>query len=86
MMDKNNQLVRCTVGTDGKLSLGKQILYVPSIDLGSIPTKVLEAGKEFKDRVHEARMETQSRYGGERNRLEMICCCLSGLKRNGGWQ
>ena len=65
MMDGNNQLVRLRVGTDGKISLEKKILAIPSINLGSIvsvPKRVLEAGKEAKDKIQEVRKTAQGRY------------------------
>jgi len=61
MMDGNNQLVRLRVGTDGKISLEKRILTIPSINLSSIvsvPKRVLEAGK---DKIQEVRKEAQGR-------------------------
>jgi len=64
MMDGNNQLVRLRVGTDGKISLEKKILAIPSINLGSIvsvPKRVLEAGKEAKDKIQEVRKTAQGR-------------------------
>jgi len=64
MMDGKNQLVRLRVGTDGKISLDRRILSIPSINLGSIvsvPKRVLEAGKEAKDRMQEVRKEAQGR-------------------------
>ena len=65
MMDGKNQLVRLRVGTDGKISLDRRILSIPSINLGSIvsvPKRVLEAGKEAKDRMQEVRKEAQGRW------------------------
>jgi len=61
MMDGNNQLVRLRVGTDGKISLERRILSIPSINLSSIvsvPKRVLEAGK---DKIQEVRKEAQGR-------------------------
>ena len=61
MMDGNNQLVRLRVGTDGKISLERRILTIPSINLGSIvsvPKRVLVAGKE---KMQEVRKEAQGR-------------------------
>eukprot|EP00090_Calanus_glacialis_P037206 TRINITY_DN6383_c0_g1_i4.p1 TRINITY_DN6383_c0_g1~~TRINITY_DN6383_c0_g1_i4.p1 ORF type:complete len:583 (+),score=210.75 TRINITY_DN6383_c0_g1_i4:168-1751(+) len=60
-MDGNNQLVRLRVGTDGKISLERRILSIPSINLSSIvsvPKRVLEAGK---DKIQEVRKEAQGR-------------------------
>jgi hypothetical protein len=58
MIDGNNQLVRFTFGKDGQLSLEN----VPRIHLSAIPTKMLEAGKEMKDKMREVRKDTQGRY------------------------
>jgi len=61
MMDGNNQLVRLRIGTDGKISLERRILSIPSINLGSIvsvPKRVLVAGK---DKIQEVRKEAQGR-------------------------
>jgi len=61
MMDGNNQLVRLRVGTNGKISLERRILTIPSINLGSIvsvPKRVLVAGKE---KMQEVRKEAQGR-------------------------
>lgn len=61
MMDGNNQLVRLRVGTDGKISLDRRILSIPSINLSSIvsvPKRVLVAGK---DKIQEVRKEAQGR-------------------------
>ena len=61
LMDGNNQLVRLRVGTDGKISLERRILSIPSINLSSIvsvPKRVLEAGK---DKIQEVRKEAQGR-------------------------
>ena len=64
MMDGDNQLVRLRVGTDGKISLEKRILTIPSINLGSmvsVPKGVLEAGKVAKERIQEVRKKAQGR-------------------------
>jgi len=61
MMDGNNQLVRLRIGTDGKISLERRILSIPSINLSSIvsvPKRVLVAGK---DKIQEVRKEAQGR-------------------------
>jgi len=61
MMDGNNQLVRLRVGTDGKISMERRILSIPSINLSSIvsvPKRVLVAGK---DKIQEVRKEAQGR-------------------------
>ena len=61
MMDGNNQLVRLRVGTNGKISLERRMLTIPSINLGSIvsvPKRVLVAGKE---KMQEVRKEAQGR-------------------------
>jgi len=57
MIDGNNQLVRFTVGEDGELSLEN----VPKIHLSAIPTKMLEAGIEIKDRIRKVRKDTRDR-------------------------
>merc|ERR1712142_1298827 len=44
--------------------MGKKILAIPSINLGSIvsvPKRVLEAGKEAKDKIQEVRKTAQGR-------------------------
>ena len=57
MMDENNQLIQCTVGSEGELSLRK----VQIISLGALPAKMLEAGKELKGKIQEVRKDTQGR-------------------------
>jgi len=64
MMDGKNQLIRLRVGTDGKISLERRILSIPSINLGSIvsvPKRVLEAGIEAREKMQEVRKEAQGR-------------------------
>jgi len=75
MMDGDNQLVRLRVGTDGKISLEKRILTIPSINLGSmvsVPKGVLEAGKVAKERIQEVRKKAQGRAQRIRDHMKEV--------------
>ena len=58
MIDSNNQLVQCTFGTDGELSLKN----VQKISLGVLPTNILETGRKLQGKIREARKGTQCKY------------------------
>merc|ERR1719347_927002 len=53
MIDENNELIQCTFGTDGELSLQN----VQTINLDTLR----EAGKDLKGRIQEVRKNTQGR-------------------------
>ena len=65
MMDAQNQLFRLRVGTDGKISLSRQIMSIPSTisiaNIVSVPKKMLEAGIEAPKRVLEAGIEARDK-------------------------
>lgn len=57
MMDGHNQLFRLRVGTDGRISLSRNLAIPSTINLGtiagiaSVPKRVLEAGMEAGDKM-----------------------------------
>ena len=65
MMDAQNQLFRLRIGTDGKISLSRQIMSIPSTisiaNIVSVPKKMLEAGIEAPKRVLEAGIEARDK-------------------------
>ena len=65
MIDSQNQLFRLRIGTDGKISLSRQIMSIPSTinlaTIASVPKRVLEAGIEAPKRVLEAGIEARDK-------------------------
>jgi len=55
----NNQLLRLRVGTDGKISLEKKIRSLNLESLVSVPKRVLEAGKEAREKLEEVGKEAR---------------------------
>lgn len=54
MMDAHNQLFRLRVGTDGRISLSRNLAIPSTINLStiaSVPKRVLEAGMEARDKM-----------------------------------
>jgi len=65
MIDSQNQLFRLRIGTDGRISLSRQIMSIPSTinlaTIASVPKRVLEAGIEAPKRVLEAGIEARDK-------------------------
>ena len=53
MIDENNQVIQCTFGTGGELSLRN----VQTISLDTL----MEAGRDLKGKIREVRKDTQGR-------------------------
>ena len=53
MLDENNQVIQCTIGKGGELSLRN----IQTISLDTL----MEAGKDLKGKIREVRKDTQGR-------------------------